>query len=57
MAVGTVTCAMWMVLEFGDGFPHCLLQPAGVWVHCPICDLMAFLVHKIRGSWLLLIHP
>ena len=56
-AVGTVTCVMWMVFWLGGGHLCCLFWPAGVCVHCPIHDSMAFLVHKMRGNWLLLIHP
>ena len=34
-----------------------LFRPAGMIAHCVMCDLMAFLVHRMSGSWLLSIHP
>ena len=33
------------------------LQLAGIVVHCPMCDSIAFLVHSMSGNWLLSIHP
>ena len=32
-------------------------RPAGVIMHCAMRDSMAFLVHRMSGSWLLSIHP
>ena len=55
--VGIVMHAMWMVFWLGGGCLVCLLWLAGVWVHCPIHDSMAFLVHRMRGNCLLSIHP
>ena len=56
-AVGTVTCATWMTFWWGGEYLGYTLCPAGVQMHCPICDSVAFLVHRMRGSWLLSIHP
>ena len=49
-----VTCIELEVVGFRQFGPF---RPAGVIVHCMMCDSMAFLVHRMSGSWLLLIHP
>ena len=48
------TCIESIGCDTGQGG---LLLLTGVTVHRPMHDSMAFLVHRISGSWVLLIHP
>ena len=55
--VGMDTHAMCMEFVMGGICRSGFLQPAGVAVHDAIWDSMAFLVHRMSGSWLLSIYP
>ena len=49
-----VTCMESVRHDTGQGS---FLLPSGVTMHHPMHDSRAFLVHRISGSWVLLIHP
>ena len=55
--MGINTQATCIALMMGDVHWGGFLLPIGVTTHFPIHDSMAFLVHSISGSWVLLIHP